>query len=285
MSNSPYRGMMWMVFSTVWMTGMHGAVRHVSAHFHAFEIAFFASLFGLIVVLPSFARSGLAPLRTNRLGLHVVRSIFHIISMFAFFHALGMAPLALVTAVAFTAPVFATLLAVPVFGERLDAHRWAAIFFGFAGTLIVLRPGIALVDPGALVALGAALAFSGLLIATKSLSRTESSITVTAYMLLLMIPLSLVPAVFVWRWPDAETLPWLVFIGVASALGRLFLAQALKEAPTHVVMPVDFCRLIWATLLGYLVFGDVPDPFSWIGGAVILISAASVVYRERKEIS
>ena len=283
--NHHLRGMLWMTLATIWMASMHAAVRHVSEHVHPFEITFFASLFGLIVVFPSFLRSGLAPLRTARLGLHVVRSIFHVVAMFTFFFALGMAPLALVTALAFTAPVYASILAIPLFGERLDAHRWAAVFAGFIGILIVLRPGLTDLDPGASVALAASVVFSGMLVATKSLSRTESSITITSYMLLLMLPMSLIPALFVWHWPNRETFLWLVFIGIASAFGRLLLAQALKEAPTHVVMPVDFCRLIWVTILGYLVFDDVPDPYSWMGGAVVVMSVAFIAYKEHKTIT
>lgn len=271
-----------MLVSTLWMAGMHTAVRYVSKEIHPFEIAFFASLFGLLVVLPSFIRSGLAPLKTDRLALHGLRSIFHVIAMFVFFFALGMAPLAPVTALSFTAPIFATALAIPLFKERFEGRRWAAIMAGFFGTLVVLRPGIGEIDSGVWIALAAAIVFSGVLVVTKSLSRTESSITITSYMLLMMVPLSLVPALFVWRWPDTETLLWLAFIGIASAFGRLFLAQALTEAPTHVIMPVDFCRLIWVTGLGYAVFADIPDPFTWAGGATILASAAAIAYWERR---
>ena len=271
-----------MLAGTVWMASMHGAVRHVSGSLHPFEIAFFASLFGLLVVAPSFVKSGLAPLRTQCLPLHGLRSVFHVIAMFAYFFALAMAPLALVTALAFAAPVFATILAIPLFGERINGSRWLAILAGFSGILVVLRPGTDAIEAGAVVALGASVVFSGMLVTTKALSRTESSITITSYMLLMMVPLSLVPALFVWRWPDGETLAWLVFIGVCSAFGRLFLAQALREAPTHVVMPVDFCRLIWVTIIGYFIFGDVPDPYTWAGGAIILGSVAVIAASERK---
>ena len=271
-----------MLFSTMWMASMHGAVRHISDRIHPFEIAFFASLFGLLVVAPSFLRSGLTPLKTERLAAHGLRAVFHVISMIAYFFALGMAPLSLVTALAFTAPVFATVLEVPVFGERVRRARWLAMLVGFSGILVVLRPGIGEMEPGALVALTASFFFSGVLLVTRSLGRTESSITITAYMLVMMVPMTLVPALFVWRWPDGETFLWLVFIGISSATGRLFLAQALKEAPVYVITPVDFCRLIWVTGLGYFFFGDVPDPFTWAGGAMILGSAAAVAYWERK---
>ena len=270
-----------MLFSTMWMASMHGAVRHVSDRIHPFEIAFFASLFGLLVVLPSFLRSGLAVLKTDRLATHGLRAVFHVISMIAYFYALGMAPLALVTALAFTAPVFATVVAVPMFGERIRGFRWLAILAGFAGILVVLRPGIGEIETGGLVALSAAMFFSGVLLVTKLLGRTESSITITAYMLLMMVPMTLVPALFVWRWPDGEAFFWLVFIGISSATGRLLLAQALREAPIHVITPVDFCRLIWVTIIGYFVFGDVPDPFTWAGAALILGSAAMIAYRVR----
>jgi drug/metabolite transporter (DMT)-like permease len=117
----------------------------------------------------------------------------------------------------------------------------------------------------------------------KSLGRTDSSVTITAYMSLLITPIALIPALFVWQWPNAEQLAWLVAIGILGNIGQILMAQALKEAPTHVVMPFDFLKLVWVSSIAYFAFAEVPDVFTWVGAAMIVTSAATIAYRERRQ--
>jgi drug/metabolite transporter (DMT)-like permease len=276
------RGVCLMFVSTFFFASMHASIRHVSATIHPFEIAFFRSLFALVVVLPWFVRLGLEPLRTKRLGLHAARAAFNVFAMLAFFYALSIAPLSEVTALGFTAPIFATMLAALVLGEVVRLRRWSAIAVGFAGVLIILRPGFEQVGPGQLLVLFSSLIWACALLVIKTLSRTDSSVTITSYMALLMLPLILVPAAFVWRWPDGEELLWLVLIGVLGGTGQLLVAEALHQADTAVVMPFDFCKLLWITVLAYLAFGEVPDRFTWLGGAVVFASVLYITYRERR---
>jgi drug/metabolite transporter (DMT)-like permease len=279
---SALRGIAWMVLSTLFFAIMHGLVRHVSATIHPFEIAFFRNLFGLLVIAPWLLRLGLVPLRTTRIATHGIRAGLNVIAMLMFFTALSIAPLTDVTALAFTAPIFASLLAMMVMGELVGPRRWAAIAVGFAGVVVVLRPGFGEVGGGELLALVAAAVWGGVLVIIKSLGRTDTSVTITAYMSLLMTPLALIPALFVWQWPDWPTLGWLVAIGIFGNLGQLTTAQALREAETSVVMPFDFGKLVWITVIAYLAFGEVPSPFAWLGGGMILASAVYIVLRERK---
>ena len=215
------------------------------------------------------------------MGLHVLRALFNIVAMLSFFYALSITPLAEVTALNFTAPIFATVLAALVLGEVVRARRWTAIAVGFLGTVIVLRPGFATIGLGEMLALGSALVWSCALLVIKTLGRTDSSATIISYMGLLMVPLSLVPALFVWQWPAAGDWGWLIAIGVLGGLGQFCVTEALRQADTAVVMPVDFFKLIWVTLIAYLVFGEQLDVFAWVGGAVIFASTISLVYGDR----
>ena len=275
------RGILWMLVAGVCFACMHATIKQV-AHtgLHPFEIAFFRLLFGVLPTIPWFVRDGLAPLRTKRFGLMSLRGVLNVGAMMCFFTALAIAPLAQVTALGFTAPIFATILAVPFLGETVRLRRWTAIAIGFVGTVVILRPGFAEIQLGALLVLFSSVVWGGCMIIIKRLSTTESSATITVYMSVVMTPLMLIPAAFVWQWPTLHQFAWLVAVGCFGGGAQMAMAQALKLADTHVVGPVDFVRLIWVTLLGYLVFGEVPDAFVWIGGAMILASTAYIAYRE-----
>jgi drug/metabolite transporter (DMT)-like permease len=276
------RGIVLMLVSTVGFAAMHGAVRHLSAELHPFEIAFFRNIFGLLALAPWFLRYGVTPLRTRRLPLHGLRAGLNIIAMLSFFYALSITSLARVTSLSFTAPLFATLLAMLVLGEVVRLRRWVAMLCGFVGTLVILRPGFTEIDQGSLLVLLSAAAWASALTVIKVLSRTDSSVTITCYMVVLMAPISLVPALWVWQWPTGQQLLWLVAIGVVGTLGQLVMTQALKEAETSVVMPFDFFKMIWASLLGFIFFAEVPTLFTWIGAGIIFASTSYIAYREHK---
>jgi drug/metabolite transporter (DMT)-like permease len=239
------RGMVLMFIATFFFSAMHGSIRYVSETIHPFEIALFRNMFALVVVLPWFYRYGIAPLRTRHFGLHALRALFNIFAMLSFFYALSITPLAEVTALGFTAPIFATVLAVLVLGEVVRARRWTAIVVGFVGTMIVLRPGFVSIGVGQMLALASSMVWSCALLVIKRLGRTDSSATIISYMGLLMVPLSLVPALFVWRWPVGYEWAWLIAIGMLGGIAQYLMTEALRQADTAVVMPIDFFKLIW----------------------------------------
>ncbi len=276
------RGILLMLLSTLGFSLMHALIRYVSADLHPLQIAFFRNTFGFLVILPWFLRYGLAPLKTQRLGLHAFRAVLNVTAMFAYFTALSLTPIAQVTALAFSAPIFAALLGVLLLGEVVHLRRWSAIALGFAGTLIILRPGFETIDTGSWLTLLSAVLWASTLIVIRVLGRTESSVTITTYMTVFMTLLSVVPALLVWRDPTGEQWFWLVVIGVLGTLGQLAVAQSLKEAETGLVMPFDFCKLIWVAILGYLMFAEVPGPFVWLGGAVIFAASTYIAYRENQ---
>jgi len=263
------------------MSAMHASIRHVSAGLHPFEIAFFRLVFGLLPLLPWFIKLGWSPLRTKRPGMIVFRGVLNLVCMLAFFVALSITPLAEVTVLVFTAPIFATVLAVFVFGEKVGLLRWGAIGFGFLGAVVVLQPGFETFSLGPALALFAAVIWGVCLIIIKSLGKTDSSLTITVYMSLVMAPLSLLPALMVWQWPTAEQFLWLAAIGVFGGIGQMAMAEALRVGDTHVVMPIDFVRLIWISAIAYIAFAEVPGFYTWLGGAMIFAATAFITWRER----
>lgn len=276
------RGMVWMLGATLLFAAMHGAIRHIAQDVHPTEIAFFRNFLGLVFLSPLFIRYGLSPLRTPRFGMHFIRAILNVGNMIAYYMGLSLTPLAEATALNFTAPLFTTLLATVFLGETLRLRRTTALLFGFMGALIILRPGLGELNIGALLVVTSALIWGGIMVMIKVMSRTDSALTITLWMLLLMSVMSLPPALPFWTWPTWIEWGWLTFIGVTGTIAQLLITQAIKEAEATSIMPIDFFRLIWATLIGYLAFTEVPDIFTWIGGTMIFGSATYIAFREKK---
>jgi drug/metabolite transporter (DMT)-like permease len=276
------KGILLMCGSTVAFSIMHGLVRFVSEMVPPFQIAFFRNVFGLMFLAPLLMRSRFAVLRTQKLGLHALRGVINIGAMLMFFTALSISPLAKVTALSFTAPIFMAVLAVLVLGERFRMYRWMAILLGFCGMLIILRPGIVAVDTGALLVTGAAALWAVAMIIIKVLSRTESSLTIVAYMGIFLGLFSIFPAIWVWQPFGVETLGWMVLSGLFGTLAQMSLSQALKETDPTALMPFDFLKLIWTALIGAWFFSEIPDVYTWLGAAVIFSSGLFIAWRERQ---
>ena len=270
-----------MIMATVLFSIMHASIKFMSTSMHPFVIAFFRNLFGLLVIAPWFIKYGLKPLKTNRIKLHMARSFFNVIAMLSFFYSLSIAPLADVASLAFTAPLFASILAVIFLKEIVGIKRVIAIIFGFIGALIVIDPVYSSINNGHILVLLSASVWSVSLIIIKILGRTESSVTITSYMVIIMIPLSAVAAYFYWELPTLRDLFYLMIIGVCGTGAQMLLAQALRQGDTSIIMPFDFLKLIWAVGIGYLFFFEVPSLNTWIGSIVIFLSTLYIAYRER----
>ncbi|MDH3703120.1 MAG: DMT family transporter [Alphaproteobacteria bacterium] len=273
-------GMVLMLIATVVLISQHSMAKHVSETLPVLQVVFFRTITAFLFFLPWILRSGLHIFRTDRIGLHVVRALLQTVSSFTFFLALKVTALATVTALHFTAPIFATVIAVFALGERISVRRGSAILLAFAGTYVILRPGFGEIDHGAVLAVVSALCWGIAMIFIKVMSRTNSSVTITAYMYLLMTPLTFLVALYDWQWPTLIEYGWLILIGVTGALGHLLMAESLKRGDTHVVTPLDFFRLIWATLAGYFLFAEFPDLFVWIGGTMIFGGVSYIAWRE-----
>lgn len=281
-TSNALEGIGFMVLAGVLFGGMSVAVRYVTQSIHPFEAAFFRNFFGLLVLAPSFILHGWRPLRTRRPGLHFLRAALNVVAMLSFFYALSITPIALAQALGFTAPLFAAMLAVLLLGERIRVRRITAIAVGFAGALLILRPGQQPVELGPVLVLASSAVWGCTVIVIKSLSRTDSAVTITAYMVLLMSPMTLAAALFVWTWPSAGELAVLIGIGVSGTLAQICMAQALRLAEATVVLPFDFSKLVWGTLFAWLVFGEVIDAWTFVGAVVIFSGGLYVAYRERQ---
>lgn len=269
-----------MVFATLCFVSMQALIRHMGSELPPFEVAFFRNLFGFLAIAPIFLRHGLKPLKTERLGLHGLRGVLQGLSMMAFFTGVTMAPFVEATAISFSAPLFATVLAVLILRERIRLRRIMALTCGFLGVLIVLRPGFIEVGLGQALLLGSSLVWGCAIIVIKRLSTTESAATSTAYMGLFMTPITLLPALYVWVTPTLEQLGWMALIGAIGTLGHFCFASAFKRADSSALLPLDFLRLFWASAIGLFIFQEIPDLWAWIGGGVIFASATYIAFRE-----
>jgi drug/metabolite transporter (DMT)-like permease len=272
--------MLLMLGATLVLTVMHAIVRHLGQSMHPFEIVFFRNLFGLVAVLPLVVHGGPRILYTRRPALHALRGALATGAMLSWFYSLSIVPIAEATALSFMAVIFASLGAVFFLGENMRIRRWSAVIASFTGAMLILRPGFHEVSGGALLVLGSSVCWGLAVVTVKQLSRTESVVSIVAWMAILLTSVSIVPALWVWQWPTWSQLAWLALVGGLATAGHLAMTQALKIADTTSILPLDFTRLVWAAALGYLVFGEVPDRWTWLGGGIIVSSATYLMFRE-----
>ncbi len=278
----PVRGAAWMTVSGALFSFNAAAVRHVAGEVNGIEVAFFRSLFGLPLMLPWLLRVGLVALATPHLRLYFARGTVSGLNTMFWFTALAFIPVADATAISFLAPIFGSLAAVAMLGEPMRARRWIAVAIGFAGMAIILRPGFAQVNPGAILVLASAVGVAINSIMVKTATKTDSPDTIAFYQILIMVPVTLVPALFEWSWPSAQGWFWLGLVGVASTLAHRALGRAFAAADVTAVQPFDFMRMPFAVAFGFMLFDELPDVWTWVGGTTIFASSAYVAHREAR---
>ena len=269
-----------MLAASLALASMHGSVRFVSAGLHPFEIAFFRNVFGFCVLIPWLARIGVAAFATRKLPLHLVRGVLNGGSMLMWFLGLSLIPLAEATALSLASPLIATAGAILFLGEPVRGHRWLGLGLGVAGMLTILRPGFEEIGLGAAAVLLSAVLVTASKLIAKTLTRTESPTAIVAWLTLLMIPVTAVPAAFVWQTPTGLQLLMLLGIGALGSCGHLCLVHAYRLADVGLVEPLVFFRLVWAALLGFLIFAEIPDAWVWIGGLLIVAATTWLARRE-----
>ena len=279
---STLRGMIFMLMAGFCGTVMAATVRNLTSELHPFEIAFFRALFGCVFLSPLVLRQGLGLLKSRRMGLQAFRGCLQGAATILFFTALSLAPLAKIAALNFTSPLFATVLAIVFLGEAIRLRRLTALAVGFAGTLVIVRPGFGGLDLGSVLILINAATLAMTTIMIKILLRSDTSVTTTVYGFLCTLPIAAVATLFVWQTPSLTDLAWLVVIGVFGGFTHLFFAKALNDADVTAVLPMGFAKLIWASVIGYLVFAEEPDAWTWLGGAMIFSATTYIAFRERR---
>ncbi len=247
---------------------------------HPFEIAFFRSAFGFATVAAWVLWNTRSWPRSGMIGSLSMSSVFHATAMLTFFYGVSVMPLSDSAALTFTAPLFGTIGAAVFLGERVQARRWIAIAIGFVGVIIVLRPGSVPFSPGAALVLISTVAFAGVTVLVKKMSATERTTTVVFYQSLFVSILTIPPAIAFWTTPPMGSFVLLVALGVLSTLGWLCFTRAFALADASAILPLEFTRLPFIAVLGYAMFGEVPDRWVWIGAAVIFGSTLYIAHRE-----
>ena len=269
-----------MLGSSLFFGLMAVSIRLASEQLHAFEIAFFRNFFGLIVALPLLLHHGPGLLRTRQLPKYLVRCVIGIVSMLASFWAISQLPLAEAVSLAYSTPIFVTIAAVLLLGEVVRGRRWAAVALGFIGVLIIVRPGAETFQMASLAAVFAAVLSAIVAIQIKQLSRTEPADAIVIYTTLLWVPMSLLPAVFVWEWPQGITWLWVIAAGVLGTGGHMLWTRALKLGDVSALTPISFAQLPVVVLAGWILFGETLDRWTFVGAAIILGSNAYIAHRE-----
>ena len=268
------------ISATLFGSSMGAGVKLLSDDLHPIIICFYRCLMGLILIIPFVALNNFKALKSNNTKLQLIRASINIISMICWFSAIGIMHFEKATALGFTTPLFTTILAVIVLGEVIRFHRTAALILGFIGIIIIIRPGYVPFEFGTLLMLAASLSFSFVLIFVKKLSATDSSLTIIFYHLLYMTPVFFILSLFYWESISFNQLIIFVFMGASGLLSHWCLAQAFKLSDTTFVMPLQFTKLIWASLIGLFIFAEQPDIWTWVGAGVIFGASYYIVYRE-----
>ena len=266
--------------ATLFGSFMGAGVKFLSDDLHPITICFYRCLMGLIIITPFVAKNNFQALQTDNMRLQIFRALINIISMICWFSAIGMMHFEKATALGFTTPLFTTVLAVLILGEVIRFHRTAALLLGFVGILIIIRPGYMPFEFGTILMLIASFSFSFVLIFVKKLSATDSSLTIIFYHLLYMTPAFFILSLFYWENINLNQLIIFSLMGASGLLSHWCLAQAFKMSDTTFVMPLQFTKLIWASLIGLFIFAEQPDIWTWVGGVIIFISVVYITYRE-----
>ncbi len=276
------RGVLWMSGAVLSFCAMAVAARALLGHMGVFEILFFRTVVALVIVLAVVLPSGMAKLRTRHIGIHLWRNLFHLGGQASWVFALGALPLAMVFAIEFTFPIFTAVLASIMLHERLNRGRVVMLVLGFAGVLVILRPGLAIVQPAALVMLFGSFCFAVQMIGTKRLSGVDSPLTVLYWMSVIQTPLCLAAALPGWTAPSAADLPWILAIGCGSFTAHYCLTTAMRHADAMVVVPVDFFRLPLIAVIGALFYAEPFDPAVIMGAAMIFAGVWFSLAHERR---
>ena len=274
------RAALLMLGSTVFFGLMAVAIKLASKSLHTFEIAFFRNFFGVIAALPLLYRHGPSLLRTTQLPRYLVRCLVGICSMLCGFWAIGHLPLAQAVSLSYSTPIFVTIAAVIFLHEQVRARRWAAVGLGFLGVLVIVRPGTEGFSGASLVALAAAVLSGIVSIQIKQLSATEPADRIVLWTTLLWVPMSLVPALFVWTWPQGITWLWVAAAGLMGTGGHMLWTRALKLGDVSALTPISFMQLPIVAVMGYLVFHEKLDQWTVLGAGIIFAANAYIAHRE-----
>ena len=268
-----------MIISGLFFVMMHSAVKYLSKEIHIFEIAFFRCALVIFVLAPIIFQQGKKIFKTKQPKVQFLRITTNSVAMLCFFYGISTTPLAQLTTLGFTVPIFATILAVIFMKEKIRLRRTTALIVGFIGTIIVMRPDIS-IELGALLIIFSSFLWSICLIFIKKLTQTDSAVTISLYFGIGMIPATFALAFPVLEMIDLRQFIILIFIAITGTLAQTIMNSALEKGELALLLQFDFLRLIWSVLIGYALFSEEPTITLWLGGFLIIGSTSYIAWRE-----
>jgi len=275
------QGVLWMLASCGFIAALSVLGRYAALQgVPPMQIVFLRILFALLTMMPLLAWQGRSLLSTSQWPVYFTRVTISLVAMTSWFFALATEPVGKVTAIGFMAPLFATVLAIIFLGEVVRVRRWLATLTGFAGALIILRPGIVEFTHGTLLTLVSAFFMGISALYIKRLTKGDRPEKVVFITTMLMTPITLVPALIVWQWPQQNAWLALLAMGPVATLGHVFLTRAFAAADASLIVSLDFVRLPFAVSFAYALFGETIDMWTWIGAGVICAASIYIAHRE-----
>jgi drug/metabolite transporter (DMT)-like permease len=279
--SDPLVAVIWITIAMALFGGLAVFARAaMNAGLHPFVVVFLRNVFAVAMLLPLLAWRGPSLLHSPQIGLYAVRVGISLFSMLAWFYALSLIPIGEVTAIGFLAPLFATLGAIFLLGEKVRVRRWAALIVGFAGAMIILRPAASPLGLGQICAIMSAMATGLTAVLIKQLTAKDDPDKIVFLTNLMLLPLSLLPAMLVWQWPTLAMVPPLIGMGVCAVLGHVALVRGYAITDASLAQTLEFSRLPFTVALAYLAFGETIDKWTWAGALIIFASAVYITRRE-----
>lgn len=276
----PLEGAMWMSAAAFFWMCNTILIRPIAADLPPVQMQFLRCLFSALLVMPYILRAGIGMLRTRRFGLYVLRAGAMAVSMICWIYAVVRMPMSEAISLSFTAPLFATMLAALILKEKVRLRRWSAVIVGFAGALVIIRPGFATFNPASFFVIVNAITWASAIIMVRMLARTESPTVIVAYMFILLTGITAIPAALVWVEPSTKALLLLLVLSSTGVLGHLASTRALSVAETSVVVPVEYLQLPLTAIAAYFLFAEVPSIWTLVGAAIIIAAVIYISHRE-----
>jgi len=265
-------------FATLMLTFLKLAQEEVNVY----VAGFFRFILGLLIISPYIVKTKFTVFKTSHFKKHFVRSVLNLPAMLLYFSTLVMLPIEKVTAISFVVPLIVTVLAVLFLGEKIYIYRTLALILGFSGMLIILRPGFIDISIGVYMALFSSFLWSVVIIITKKISKEDSSITILSYQSVFMSIFSFIIVLFFWETPSSKTFFYLFLAALSGTILHLALNHAYKLVDVSMTQPYSFLSLVFASIIGFFVFSEMPDLFTWLGASIIFLGVLIISYREMK---
>tara|TARA_B100000579_G_scaffold423343_1_gene426414 strand:+ start:458 stop:1351 length:894 start_codon:yes stop_codon:yes gene_type:complete len=280
MNTNALQGILWMLLTTLLFVMVTAVVRYIGDTIPAPQAAFIRYVIGTIILLPFIIPLIKKSITRKDLIIYIFRGLAHGFGVILWFYAMSRIPIAEVTAISYTGPIYISIGAAIFFGEKLALRRILAIIIAFIGTIIILRPGFQEISLGQLAQVISAPLFAISYLLSKELTKNHNSLVIVC-MLSVFVTLTLTPpALSVWVQPTMKEIICLGFVAILATLGHITLTQAIKSAPIIIIQPISFLQLVWAVLIGYFIFSELVDIFVMVGGLIIIISVTYISYRE-----